>query len=121
MAKEDKFEDELLSDEKLDHVVGGTRIETALVNSFFSQYIQGQNLQIDITNADTNLLQKKVLGELLDYYFEGKMTYNIDVGENGTGVGEKANEYYLNGQKLDTTFLLAAINNAIVKKQNSSL
>ena len=116
MAKEDKFADEILSDEELDQVVGGTRLETALVNSFFSQYIQGKNLPIDITNANTNLLQKEVLGQLLDYYFKGKMTYNIDVGENGTGVGEKANEYYLEGVKVDTYALLAAINNTIISK-----
>ena len=121
MAVQDKFADEMLTDEQLDGVAGGTRLETALVNSFFSQYIQGKNLPIDITNANTNLLQKEVLGQLLDYYFKGKMTYNIDVGENGTGVGEGANEYYFNGQKLDTTALLSAINNAIVEKQNSSL
>ena len=121
MAVQDKFADEILSDEELDQVVGGTRIETALVNSFFSQYIYGKNLTIDTTNADNNLLAKETLESLLDYYFEGKMAYNIDVGNNGTGVGEKANEYYLNGQKIDTTILLSAINNAIVKKQSNSL
>jgi len=121
MADMDKYADEILSDDELDQVAGGTRLETALANSFFSQYMQGKNLPIDITNANTNLLQKEVLGKLLDYYFEGKMTYNIDVGENGTGVGEGANEYYFNGQKLDTTALLSEINNAIVEKQSKSL
>lgn len=121
MAVENKFADEMLTDDELDYVVGGTRIETALANSLFSQLIYGKNLPIEVTNADNNLLAKETLESLLDYYFEGKMAYNIDVDKNGTGVGEKANEYYLNGQKLDNDLLLSSINNVIVKNQSKNL
>lgn len=120
MAKEDKFADEMLTDDELDNVNGGTRMETALVNSAFHELHYGQKVAIDISDALTNNLNKAKVETFLKHYFGSALTFNIDVGENGTGVGEKANEYYLNGVKCDTSVILAAINNTIIEKQKKA-
>lgn len=92
MAKEDKYADEMLTDDQLDNVVGGTRAETqelmtAIYKSVYNADISG----LDLNPANVNVYLKKELeAELASFGINSK----VDVGLNGTGVGEKANEYY---------------------------
>ena len=91
--KEDKFAGEVMSDEDLEVVVGGTRAETqelitAIYNRVYKTDISGI---FDINSAGDNVGLKIALeDELASFGINSK----VDVGINGTGIGEKANEYY---------------------------
>lgn len=111
---------EKLSDEELEQVAGGTRLETALAISYFYKYIENKPMPVVVGDASFSLKSKELLGRLLDHAFGGQMKYKIDVGLNGTGEGEQANEYYINGQKWGNDELLQVINNQIVKKNNNA-
>ena len=113
MKSKEVLKEEILSDEQLEFVVGGTRLETALANAAFYKYYFGEDVTFSIDNASDNLYQKEVLGELLDNW---EIVHNIDVGLNGTGEGEKANEYFRNGKKLNNNQLLALINHMATQK-----
>ena len=92
MAKEDKYADELISDEDLEVVVGGTRAETQeLITALYNRVYKADISGLDFTPADVNVYLKKELeSELASFGIISK----VDVGLNGTGIGEKANEYY---------------------------
>ena len=87
------LDSEVLSDEQLDYVVGGTRAETQelLTNIYKRIY------KTDITGAydlDSPLVNSAFKIALEDELASFGMTTKIDVGINGTGIGEQANEYY---------------------------
>ena len=93
MAKEDKYADELISDEDLEFVVGGTRAETQeLITAIYSHlYKTDISGLFDMNSAEVNIGLKNVLeDELASFGIKSR----IDVGLNGTGIDEKANEYY---------------------------
>ena len=91
--KDDKFADEMLTDDELDNVVGGTRAETqelitAMYKSVYKTDISGL---FDINSPGDNVGLKIALeDELASFGINSK----VDVGVNGTGIGEKSNEYY---------------------------
>ena len=93
MAMEDKFADEMLTDDELDNVVGGTRAETqelitAMYKSIYKTDISGL---FDMNSAGVNVGLKTMLEEELAGL---GINSKVDVGLNGTGIGEKSNEYY---------------------------
>ena len=92
MAKEDKYADELISDEDLEVVVGGTRAETQeLITALYNRVYKADISGLDFTPAGVDVYLKKELeSELASLGINSK----VDVGLNGTGIGEKANEYY---------------------------
>ena len=109
MANEDKYADEMLTDDQLDNVVGGTRAETqelmtAMYKSVYNADISG----LDLTPADVNVYLKNELeAGLASFGINSK----VDVGLNGTGVGEKANEYYTQkGNKITHEQLMTIFN-----------
>lgn len=92
MAVEDKYADEMLSDEELDFVVGGTRAETwELISALYKGvYKTDLNGLFDMSAGDYMAFKQVLESELRDL----NITAKADVGLNGTGEGEKANEYY---------------------------
>lgn len=87
------LEKEILSDEVLDYVVGGTRAETLeLFIALNKRLYEGLDFNIsNIDKADEMLFAKSYLEKELSTF---GVTSKIDVGKNGTGEGEQANEYY---------------------------
>ena len=86
------LDSEVLSDEQLDYVVGGTRAETRdLEIALIARLYNLDFSSLNINNADEMLFAKDDLESELAKF---NMTVKIDVGKDGTGVGEQANEYY---------------------------
>ena len=92
MAEKDKYADEVMSDEDLDFVVGGTRAETwELISALYKGvYKTDLNGLFDMSAGDYMAFKQVLESELRDL----NITAKADVGLNGTGEGEKANEYY---------------------------
>ena len=87
------LQDEILSDDQLDYVVGGTRAETRALEIALNARLYNLDFsRMDINNAEDMLFAKDDLEKELATKFH--MTVKIDVGKDGTGVGEQANEYY---------------------------
>ena len=84
---------EQLSDEELEQVAGGTRAETQelLANIYKKLYKTDILDGYDLDSPSANVAFKIALEERLAQF---DMTVKIDVGKDGTGVGEQANEYY---------------------------
>ena len=77
----------------MDVVVGGTRAETqALITAIYNRvYKTDISGLFDINSAEDNVGLKIALeDELASFGIRSK----VDVGLNGTGIDEKANEYY---------------------------
>ena len=92
MAEKDKYADEMLSDEELDFVVGGTRAETwELISALYKGVYKTDLNGLFDMSAENYLGFKQVLEAELGGL---NITAKADVGLNGTGEGEKANEYY---------------------------
>ena len=90
---------EMLSDEELDYVVGGTRKETRELSIALNAILHNIDFSpLDIDNPEDMLYAKSDLEDELAL-FNG-LTVKIDVGKGGTGVDEQANEYYYKGHKL---------------------
>mgnify|MGYP006916061719 CR=1 FL=1 len=109
MAKEDKFAGEMLTDEELDGVVGGTRAETQeLIKAVYKKVYNLDISGIDLSAADVNVYLKSELeAELASFGVNSK----VDVGFKGTGIGEKANEYYTpKGNKISHEQLMNIFN-----------
>ncbi len=105
---EDKFADEMLSDEELDNVAGGTRAETREMDIALNKRLYGLDFSaLDIAQADHMLYAKSDLESELTRL---GVQFKIDVGKDGTGVGEKANEYYYHGVKISHEQLMNIIN-----------
>lgn len=86
------LDSEILTDEQLDYVVGGTRQETRDLEIALNARLYGIDFSpLNINNAEDMLHAKDDLESELAKF---GMTVKIDVGKNGTGVGEQANEYY---------------------------
>ncbi|MBR0061769.1 MAG: hypothetical protein IJP68_09865 [Selenomonadaceae bacterium] len=92
MAVEDKYADEMLSDEELEFVVGGTRAETwELLSAIYKGLYKTDLNGLFDMSAENYLGFKQVLESELGGF---NLIAKADVGLNGTGEGEKANEYY---------------------------
>ena len=110
MSKE-KFADEIMSDEELDYVAGGTSEETiAMINAI--GYVRERTNYGDGRKFYTLLPPDEVAGYL-------KKTYNIDATINlgrfnddvhTFEMGGKPNEYSLNGKSLTQQQVLGIIN-----------
>ena len=80
MAKEDKYADELISDEDLEVVVGGTRAETQeLITALYNRVYKADISGLDLTPANVNVYLKNELeSELASFGIISK----VDVGLN---------------------------------------
>ena len=84
--------EEILSDDQLDYVVGGTRAETKALEIALNARLYNLDFSpMNIDNPEDMLFAKSDLESELAKF---NMTVKIDVGKDGTGVGEQANEYY---------------------------
>ena len=84
--------EEILSDDQLDYVVGGTRAETKALEIELNARLYNLDFSpMNIDNPEDMLFAKSDLESELAKF---NMTVKIDVGKDGTGVGEQANEYY---------------------------
>lgn len=74
-------------------------------------------MNYDINASSVNLDNQQKLGAVLEAMFGDNMKYKIDVGLNGTGVGEKANEFNYNGLSLTNNDMVNIINSWIQNKK----
>lgn len=91
-VKDAILKEEMLTDDQLENIVGGTRAETRELSIALNKTLYGLDFSIlDINHADEMLYAKSDLEKELAAY---EVTTKISVGKNGTGEGEVANEYY---------------------------
>ena len=95
MAKEDKFADEILSDEELDQVVGGTYNETSEDSEFLNIYgLCGKYTRNDILFDEGTSQEEDVKAGWakvgVDFHYDG----------NPLDCGKHNNEYYISGNKV---------------------
>ena len=98
MKGEKILEDEMLDEEQLDNVVGGTRAETRQLDVFLNKVLNKMDFSaLDVNNADDMIFARDDL-----QYELGKfgITAKLDIGVDGTGVGEQSNKYYYQGVEL---------------------
>ena len=92
MKDEKIFQDEMLSEDQLENVVGGTRLETLELSIALNKTLYGVDVSgLNINNASDMLYAKSDLEKELASF---GVTSKISIGKNGTGEGEVANEYY---------------------------
>ena len=92
MAKEDKFAGEVMSDEELDQVAGGTTGQTLEIINLIGRVVKDGNY-------DRNLGFWEVADYLRNNYkIEAQIFYDTDY--LGTGLGNKANTYTHNGKTI---------------------
>lgn len=89
----------MLTEDQLENVLGGTRAETMELSIALNKTLYGLDYSgLDINTADHMLYAKSDLENELAKF---GVTAKIDVGKNGTGAGETANECYnKNGVKI---------------------
>lgn len=116
MIDEKILQDEMLSDEELENVAGGTRQETAALLSSIYKFYLGKDMNYDLNDASVNLDNQQRLSAVLETMFGDKMKFTIDVGKNGTGVGEKANEFNYDGLNLTNNDMVNIVNSWIQNK-----
>ena len=94
MANEDKFADEMLTDEELDQVAGGTCAETANDSRFLNVLLQGTTKyhQCDRYGAGKIFFSKGAREDVKDAWksLGIRLYYSVESG----------NEYHLNGKKI---------------------
>ena len=92
MADKDKFADEVMSDEELDQVAGGTVAEfdeicSAMANNPFVKKILGASSHMPVGNVINKEVVKYFLKENLN------IEADISIGVLGTGIGSYHNTY----------------------------
>ena len=94
MAENDKYADEILSDEELDNVAGGTYNETAEDSAFLNIYgLCGKYTRNDILYDDGTSQEEDVKA--------GWAKVGVDFHYDGNPLlWEKSNEYYISGNKV---------------------
>ena len=109
MTENDKYADEMLTDDELDFVVGGTRAETyELLAAIYKRANHVDISDLFSMNPEDYMAFKQVLEDELKSF---RITAKADVGLNGTGEGEKANEYYTpKGNKITHAQLMNIFN-----------
>lgn len=86
------LKEEMLTEDQLENVLGGTRAETRELSIALNKTLYNVNFGIlNVDHADEMLYAKEDLEKELAAY---GMTVKISVGKNGTGEGEVSNEYY---------------------------
>ena len=99
----------MLTDDELDNVVGGTRAETQeLITALYKRVYK-----LDISGLDfsalyvNNYIKRELEKELKSFGINSK----VDVGLLGSGINEKANEYYTpKGNKISHEQLMNIFN-----------
>ena len=93
MSDKNKFSDEKLTDDELNVVVGGTVAETQeFMRVIYRRLYPEKNINaLNLSKSEVNVQLKNELEKELASF---RITAKVDVGINGTGIGEKANEYY---------------------------
>ena len=108
MAEEKILDSEQLDEDQLDNVVGGTRAETRELSIALNQALYGIDFSaLDVNNAEHMNFAKSDLQPELERV---GITAKLDIGVNGTGVGEQANRYFYKGVEIPHDKLVSIIN-----------
>ena len=95
MAEKDKYADEIMSDEELDQVAGGTCAETANDSRFLNVLLQGTKYhQCDRYGSFKIYFDTDARNDVINAW----KSLGIDLQHSAS-----SNEYYLNGEKISRT------------------
>ena len=108
MAEEKILDSEKLDEDQLENVVGGTRAETRELSIALNQALYGIDFSgLNVNDAEHMKYAKSDLQPELERI---GITAKLDIGVNGTGIGEQANRYFYKGVEIPHDKLVSIIN-----------